>query len=286
MIIHTSRQLKALVRNMSGRDSAKAQIIIRNYVMERFLERLSLSPYRNDLILKGGTLISAMVGLDNRSTMDIDATIKNLPLSAENARKIVDEIIAVEIEDGMTFEIKSVTTIMDETDYAGIRVMLETTLETMRTPLKIDFSTGDVITPREISYSFKLLFEDRSISILAYNLETVLAEKLETLLSRGIANTRMRDFYDIYTLESTQAHNIDTPVLRAAFANTCDKRGCTEVVRSADLILSEIQSSNDMLNLWKNYQRKFDYAADIDWDDVMQSIRKLYSATKLEADQA
>ena len=172
-MIHTSRQLKALVRNMSKGDSAKAQIIIRNYVMERFLERLSISSIRDNLILKGGTLISAMVGLDSRSTMDIDATVKNIPLSVESARKIVKEITSVQVDDGMTFEIKSAVTIMDELDYFGVRVMLDTMLETMHTPLRIDFSTGDVITPMEVAYSFRLLFEDRIISLLSYNLETV-----------------------------------------------------------------------------------------------------------------
>jgi predicted nucleotidyltransferase component of viral defense system len=260
---------------MSKGDSSRAQIIIRNYVMERFLERLSLSPYRDNLILKGGTLVSAMVGLDNRSTMDVDATIKNLPLSLESARKIVGDITSTRIEDGMTFEIKNAATIMDEADYFGVRVTLDTTLETMHTPLKIDFSTGDVITPKEVAYSFRLLFEDRTISILAYNLETVLAEKLETLIARGTANTRMRDFYDIYALETTQRHNIDPSVLRSAFANTSKKRGSTAVVSSAALILDEVEASPEIVSLWKNYQSKFDYAASISWSDVMKSVRKL-----------
>lgn len=274
-MIHTSRQLKALVRNMSKGDSAKAQIIIRNYVMERFLERLSLSQYRDNLILKGGTLVSAMVGLDNRSTMDVDTTVKNLSLSVESAFDIVREITSIPIEDGMSFEIKSAAAIMDEADYSGVRIMLDTMLETMRTPLKIDFSTGDIITPREVAYSFRLLFEDRSISILAYNLETVLAEKLETLFARGTANTRMRDFYDIYALETTQAHNIDPTVLCEAFTNTSKKRGSSSIANEASLILGEIQTSPEMIALWKNYQNRFDYAADISWDDVMKSVRTL-----------
>ncbi len=198
-MIHTSRQLKDLVRNLSKGNSTKAQIIIRNYVMERFLERLSLSDYRNNIVLKGGALIAAMVGLDNRSTMDIDTTLKNFPLDEATAKNIVEKIISIQIDDSINFEIKSVSTIMDESDYTGIRVTLDTTLENMHTPLKIDFSTGDVITPREMMYSFRLMFEERTISVLAYNLETVLAEKLETLFTRGTANTRMRDFYDIYT---------------------------------------------------------------------------------------
>jgi predicted nucleotidyltransferase component of viral defense system len=261
---------------MSKGDSAKAQNIIRNYVMERFLERLSFSPYRDNLILKGGTLVSAIVGLDNRSTMDVDATIKNLPLTAQSARKIVEEIASVQIEDGMKFKIKSVATIMDEADYSGVRVMLDTTLEMMHIPFKIDLSTGDVITPREVAYSFKLLFEERSIYILAYNLETVLAEKLETLLSRGTANTRMRDYYDIYALETTQKQNIDAAVLREAFANTSKERGSFAIVRDKVLILNEIQESREILDLWKNYQNKFDYASGIEWDEVVRSAKRLF----------
>lgn len=279
-MIHTSRQLKALVRNISKGDSGKAQVIIRNYVMERFLERLSLSQYRNIMILKGGTLVAAMVGLDNRSTMDVDATLKNLPLNEDNARKIVEEITAIHIEDGMIFEIKSVTPIMDEADYPGIRIMLDTAIETMHTPLKIDFSTGDVITPREVSYSFRLLFEERTISILAYNLETVLAEKLETLLARGTANTRMRDYYDIFVLTNTQEHNIDNATLKEAFVNTSAKRGSIGLLSDVHLILKEVAESTVLIDRWKNYQRKFDYAADVLWADVMESVSCLVDIVK------
>lgn len=279
-MIHTSRQLKALVRNISKGDSGKAQVIIRNYVMERFLERLSLSQYRNIMILKGGTLVAAMVGLDNRSTMDVDATLKNLPLNEDSARKIVEEITAIHIEDGMIFKIKSVTPIMDEADYPGIRIMLDTAIETMHTPLKIDFSTGDVITPREVSYSFRLLFEERTISILAYNLETVLAEKLETLLARGTVNTRMRDYYDIYVLTNTQEHNIDNTTLKEAFVNTSVKRGSIGLLSDVHLILKEVAESAVLIERWKNYQRKFDYAADVLWADVMESVRCLVDIVK------
>ena len=279
-MIRTSRQLKALVRNMSKGSSTKALIIIRNYVMERFLERLSLSEYRSNFILKGGTLVAAMVGIDNRSTLDVDATIKNIALSEESARKIVADVISIQLDDGMAFEIKSVAPIMDDAEYPGIRVSMETTLETMRTPLKIDFSTGDVITPHEVSYSFKLLFEERSISILAYNLETVLAEKLETLLARGTANTRMRDFYDIIALENTQWDNIDKAVLKSAFANTSENRGSVAVVANMDIILNEIENSPEMMALWAGYQRKFEYAVDISWDDVIRAVRKLSDEVK------
>jgi predicted nucleotidyltransferase component of viral defense system len=279
-MIHTSRQLKALVSNMAKGDSAKSQTIIRNYVMERFLERLSLSPYRDRLILKGGVLVAALVGLNNRSTMDVDATVRNFALSEGSARKMVQEIIAFKIEDGMSFEIKSAATIMDEADYSGIRVMLDTRLDTMRTPLKIDFSTGDAITPGEVSFAFRLLFEERTISILAYNVETVLAEKMETLLSRGTANSRMRDFYDIFAINSAKSHTINPSVLRTAFANTSANRGSSDAVSDIDLILDEIEASRDLADLWGKYQRKFDYAADIGWNDVIRAVRELGDTVK------
>ena len=206
-MIKTSRQLKALVRNLTKGDSLQAQIIMRNYVMERFLERISLSKYRNNFILKGGMLVSAMVGLDTRSTMDIDTTIKNMPLSAE---------------------------------YTGVRVNLEATLETMRTPLKVDISTGDIITPREVLYTFKLMFEERTISILAYNLETVLAEKMETVIARGVANTRLRDYYDLYILQNEYTHAISMEQFKAAFLATCKKRNSIQLIAEGNKILKEL----------------------------------------------
>jgi len=280
-MLYTSKQLKALVRKMSGGNNAKSQIIVRSYIMERFIERLSISPYRNNMILKGGVLMASVIGLNNRSTLDIDASFKNLSLTEENAKKVVEEIISIQIDDGVTFEIKSAAHIMDEADYSGIRLMLNTTLETMRTPLKIDFSTGDVITLKEVQYPFKLMFEERTIPILAYNLETVLAEKIETFLARGTANTRMRDFYDIYALEKTQSHNIDNDILKAAFVNTSEKRGSSALVETIDLALEEAVQNPNMIALWKNYQKKFDYAADIDWEDVMLAVRKFCEVIKL-----
>ena len=244
------------------------------------MKRLSLSQYRNNMILKGGTLVAAIVGLDNRSTMDVDTTLKNLPLNEDSAKKIVEEIIAISIDDGMSFEIKSVSPIMDESDYPGIRIVLDTIIETMHTPLKIDFSSGDVITPHEISYSFRLLFEERTISILAYNLETVLAEKVETLLSRGTANTRMRDFYDIYVLTNTQTHNIDNATFKDAFVNTSKKRGSIALLTDVDLILKEVFENDSLIELWRNYQQKFDYATDVQWNDVAKAVRSLVDIIK------
>lgn len=275
-MVKTSRQLKALVRNLTKGDSLQARIIMRNYVMERFLERISLSKYRNNFILKGGMLVSAMVGLDTRSTMDIDTTIKNMPLSVENAKEMIEEIIAIPIDDGMTFSIKSVGEIMDEAEYSGVRANLEATLETMRTPLKVDISTGDIITPREVLYTFRLMFEERTISILAYNLETVLAEKMETVIARGVANTRLRDYYDLYILQNEYTHAMNIEQFKAAFLATSKKRNSIQLITERNRILKEIADSEVMQGLWKSYQKKFSYAEDISWEMVMDSIEKLF----------
>lgn len=274
-MIHTSRQLKALVRNMSKGDSDKALVIIRNYAMERFLERLSLSKYKDKLIIKGGILVASMVGIDNRSTMDVDATLKNLPLDESSIKAIITEITQIQIEDGMSFEISSITPIMDEADYPGYRAILNTTLESMKTPLKIDFSTGDVITPHEIEFSYKLMFEERSIAVLAYNIETILAEKLETILSRGSVNSRMRDFYDVHILTERREQNINISTLKDAFSKTCEKRGSTALLKDVDLIIKEIFESEYMSDLWQKYQEKFDYAVNVTWDVVMKSVKNL-----------
>lgn len=168
------------------------------------MERVTLSKYKDNFILKGVMLAAAMVGLDNRATMDIDTSIRNLPLDMEHAKKIVEEIAAVKIDDNIRFEIKDISNIMDEAEYGGVRLSLTAFLDTMKIPLKIDISTGDAITPAEITYRYKLMFEQRYISLWAYPLETVLAEKIETVLSRGVLNTRLRDFYDLYILQQTE----------------------------------------------------------------------------------
>ena len=275
-MIHTARQLKALVRNRSNSDSKKAQTLIRIYTMERFLERLSVSKYRDYFILKGGILVSSMVGVDRRSTMDIDTTIRNLNLSIEDARSIVEEISAIPLEDGIRFELQDVSEIMEDAEYSGVRLHLTAWLETMRTPIKIDISTGDVITPREIRYSYKLMFEDRSIELYTYNLDTILAEKMETILSRGTVNTRLRDFYDVYILSQQYADEIMAENVYSALMATSKKRGSEKVILDGERILSEIFNSQDMISLWENYQNRFEYAAEAGWHDVMDAVIGLY----------
>lgn len=278
-MIHTSRQLKALVRNKSGGDNAKAMALIRNYIMERFLERISLSQYSDKLILKGGLLVASMIGSDNRATMDMDTTVKNYNLSPEDAEKMVAEIISISIEDGIEFCIKSFERIMDEADYPGIRLKLEAVLDTMKTPLKVDISTDDVITPREVNYEYRLMFEERSISVLAYNLETLLAEKMETIISRGALNTRMRDFYDLRVLSEMKAEEINYADLKEALAATSRKRGSYDLVMDVANILKQIKFDDGLAEQWKIYQRKYEYAVDYAWENVMNTIEFLFEQT-------
>lgn len=275
-MIKTARQLKDLIRNLARNKSADAQILMRNYMMERFLERISLSKYQDKFILKGGMLVAAMVGIDARSTMDIDATVKGATVGIDAVEEIITSIISVPVDDGVKFRIKHISEIMDEAEYPGIRVSMETEFDRVITPLKIDISTGDAITPREVRYSFKLMLEDRSIEILAYNLETVLAEKLETVVSRATTNTRMRDFYDLHILNQLHGHNIVPTDLRAALIATARKRGTEKYLSDAFAAFDEIESDLNMEKLWEAYQKKFTYAADLPWHTVMESIRSLY----------
>ena len=277
-MITTARQLKDLIRNLSKKKSADAQILMRNYMMERFLERISLSEYKNQFILKGGMLAAAMVGLDARATMDPDATIKGTNVSVEDVEMIISQIISIPLDDGVSFRIKRISEIMEEADYPGVRVSMETKFDGVITPLKIDISTGDIITPREIKYKFNLMLENRTIEVWAYNLETVLAEKLETVISRNVTNTRMRDFYDIYILQKLYGEQLSKDVLRDALVATAKKRETLEQIETEDIdeVFDEIQSSSVMENLWKAYQRNYSYSADIPWHTIMKSIRTLY----------
>ena len=279
-MITTARQLKDLVRNLSKKKSADAQILMRNYMMERFLERISLSEYKNQFILKGGMLVAAMVGLDARATMDLDATIKGTNASVEDVEMIISKIISIPLNDGVLFRIKRISEIMEEADYPGVRVSMETKFDGVITPLKIDISTGDIITPREIKYNFNLMLENRTIEVWAYNLETVLAEKLETVISRNVTNTRMRDFYDIYILQKLHGKQLKKQVLWNALVATARKRGTLEQINSGDRreIFDEIEISSVMENLWKTYQKNYSYAADISWHTIMKSICTLYGS--------
>lgn len=275
-MIHTATQLKAIVKNRANGDSNKSLVLIRKFIMERFLERLSLSKYKDKFIIKGGILVSSMVGIDNRDTMDIDTTIRGFDLNEETLKKILMEIADISMDDGITFKITKVSEIMDDFEYPGIRVMMVAMLDKTRTPLKLDISTNDVITPSEIEYKYPLTFEDRSIELLSYNLETVLAEKLETIMSRGTANTRMRDFYDVTILTSGVYREPDYMLLKSALIATTDKRGTTALLDRRIEIITQIENDTDIQKYWIEYQDSYDYATMFSLTDVIAAINNLF----------
>ncbi len=254
--MNTSTQLKALIRNLSKEKSIQAEIILRNYMLERLLERIFLSPFRDKFILKGGMLIAAMVGIDTRSTMDMDATIRGISFTEEDLKEVLNAILACPVDDGITMSIKGFENIREESEYTGIRVSIEAIFDKTRQNMKVDITTGDMITPRAIEYSFRLLFEDRSISILAYNLETVLAEKIETIFSRGTTTTRMRDYYDVYILTTLRRQDINWNLLSDAFKNTAQKRDSLgRLLEAGQDIMDEIERSPVLADLWIRYQQ-------------------------------
>lgn len=265
-------QLKAVIKNIAKEKNISAQVVMQNFMLERLLERISVSEYRQSFILKGGFLIAAMVGLDTRATMDMDATIKGWAVNEKSVKRMFFDICEINLQDDVTFEFKKIAEIREGDEYTGYRVSLSANYPPMSVPLKLDITTGDKITPREIEYRFKLLLEDREISVLAYNLETVMAEKLETVISRGDQNTRPRDYYDVYILAKLQYKNIDIESLKTALRATSEKRGSTEVLKDYVHIIDVVRNSEVMIRQWKTYQKDFEYASDISHDDICDAV--------------
>ena len=266
-------QLKAFIKKKAAEKNISAQLVMQNYMLERLLERISLSKYKRNFILKGGFLISAIVGLDTRATMDLDTTIKGLTLTHESILEIFKEICGMEMTDDVKFELVDISNIREGDDYPGLRVALKANYPPISVPLTVDVTAGDAITPREIEYTFSLLFDDRTISILAYNLETVLAEKIETVLSRSIANTRPRDFYDIHILYALHGVECNAKTLLQALERTANKRGSQKVLETYPDILMEIRKSEQLRGFWKKYQHDYEYATDISFDDACDTVQ-------------
>lgn len=272
-MIKSAIQLKAKVRNKSHGNDKTAKTLIRLFFMERFLERVSLSRYKEQFILKGGMLVSSLLGIDLRSTMDIDTTVKALPLTNEAIERIITEISEIFLEDRVSFRITAVDTIMEEFEYPGVRVHMEGMLEKLRQPIKLDISTDDAITPRAVEYQYQLIFENRNISLNTYNIETLLAEKTQTIINRGTANTRMRDFYDLYEIAKKKEISLDT--YKEAFYATCKKRGTEFSDERIRRELKKIALSKEMERLWDNFKTKNYFAEDIGYGDVVQLVSQM-----------
>ena len=268
--------LKAVINNIAKENKVSAQSVLQTYMLERFLERISISKYKDNFILKGGMLISAMLGIDSRTTMDMDTTIKGFKLTEENISNIINEICNIKIDDEVTFEVQKIELIREDNDYGGYRITFKASyMESMPVIMKIDITTGDKITYKEIKYSFDLMLEDRKIQIWSYNLETVIAEKFESIIKRGVLGTRIRDFYDIYMLLNTQTKNIDFNTLKDAIYSTAKHRNTINIIKDWLKIIEQLNNSDIMKNQWARYQKNNFYAKEIKYEDLIESLNQI-----------
>lgn len=266
--------LKGKIKNYAKSNNIAAQVVLQNYMFECFLSRLSVSEYSDKFVIKGGMLIAAIVGLDTRSTMDLDTTLRNLPLTEEKITEAVNMICKIDMKDDVIFTVKSIAQIRKDDIYGGYSVRLYAAYDTIITPLSIDISTGDVITPEAVKYEFSGIFEeDIRISLWGYNIETVIAEKVETILRRGVFTTRPRDYYDVYILGTTQKY--DKEIYQEALKATAEHRGSTEQISDTEGILKQISESDDLKEMWSKYQKKFAYASDISYENALEVLKKL-----------
>lgn len=266
--------LKARIRNYAKDNRIAAQVVLQNYMFECFLARLSRSKYRDKFVIKGGMLIAAIVGLDTRSTMDLDTTLRGLPLTEEKVIEAIDEISKINLGDEVSFVSRSIEPIRKDDRYGGFCVRIDAVYDTIVTPLSIDVSTGDIITPGAVLYDFGGFFDTEvHIRLWGYNIETIMAEKVETILSRSVFNTRPRDFYDAFILCTTQKY--DKKLFEEALAATAEHRGSTKNIGDRFGIIETITDNSDLRNMWKKYQRRFSYAREIEYEDIIRVLKQL-----------
>ena len=265
--------IKGKIRSLAKKKNLKSQEVLQIYFFERFLERLSKSKYKNNFVIKGGFLISSLIGIENRTTMDMDTTIKGIPLKEEKIKEIVEEIININVDDGIRFEIKDISYIREEDEYENFRISLIANVGKTKNPIKLDLTTGDAITPREIEYTYPCIFNKEDIKIMAYPLETILAEKYETIIRRNIATTRMRDFYDLYTIYKLKKDEIDYKILKEAIERTSYKRGSQEIMKDYEEIIEDIKEDSYLKSLWEVYLSENKYIGDLEFDKVVGIVR-------------
>lgn len=279
--MNTSKQLKDLINNKAKKFNLSPQILLTRFFMERFLERISLSKYKNNFILKGGILISSMVGVDFRMTKDMDLTIKNIPLNEVFIKNALIEITNIEIDDGTTFKLLDLQSIREEFEYSGFRARFSCVLDKTQNIIQLDITTGDVITPSEVKYSYELLIEKRKINITCYPIETILAEKVESILSKNITTTRMKDFYDCYMLGKLYIDEINREDLIKAIKNTARTRKTEFIFDNIQKTINLIENDESLKFLWTAYSSQFDYAKEIKFESLIEEIKKLLKIIEL-----
>lgn len=271
----TLEQLKGAIRNLSAKKNLRAQEVLQMFLFERILERLSVSPYRKNFVLKGGLLISSMTGISERTTMDMDTTVRGIQMEKEKIVEVIEELLATEVGDGIDFAFQKIEPIREEDAYNSFRVHLRAKYGKIDSAMKIDVTTGDVITPAAIQYNFPLTFEEKTISIMAYTLETILAEKFETIIRRNIGTTRARDYYDLYILYHSRKNEVQMDILRKAVLHTAQKRGSVDDIADWEEILKDIREEPQLYLLWDNYIADNKYVGDLEFHEILDTVDEL-----------
>lgn len=270
-MIKNAKSLMDKSKYLASKNNITTNEILQNYMFERILERLSISKYKNNFILKGGLLLSSIMGIDTRTTMDMDTCIKGMNLTDEQLYEVLNEILNIDVNDGVKFEIKNSKPIRENDDYGGLKYKLLAKFDNLRVNLSIDIATGDLITPREIEYDYKMMFEDRCLKIMTYNIESIIAEKLQTVISRGILNSRMKDYYDLYYLITYEKYSKDN--LKEAIIKTFKKRNTD--INSIDKIIEEIKQSEFTKELWIEYTKKHQYVKSLKFEEIIRKINTI-----------
>ena len=267
--------IKRLAKEMENKYDLNYYEILQRYMFERVLERISVSNYQDNFILKGGLLLSAMFGIGNRMTKDMDATITGIDVSKDKRLKVLNEILSINLKDGVKFDVVDITDIREDDEYGGNKYHIVGKLQSLKVNLEIDISTGDKVTPRELKYKYPLIFEDRTIMITSYNIETILAEKIETVLWRGVFNSRMKDFYDIYYFLTKLRKDIDINILKEAVDNTFTKRNSFEYLNDYEQIINSIIGNERIEKLWNIYSNKYKYSNGIDITEILNLLKDI-----------
>lgn len=276
-MIKNKDNLKAKVSNLASATNIPNKYLIQSFMLEALLKRISISKYKDKFIIKGGLLLSSIFGVNLRSTMDLDTTIKGLPLDRITIARVVNEIISIDLKDNIKLEIENIKDIREEELYSGFNVNLKAEFDGLRTNLMIDITTGDVITYKEVQFEYKTLFDNEIVNIMTYNYETIIAEKFEAIISRNIDNTRMKDYYDLYMFVNLKWNDIDKIILRKAIFNTSKKRDTLNYIEDADKYIELINEDSKLKSLWKNYQNNYVYAKDISFEDTIDAIKVINS---------
>lgn len=274
MKTRNAMQLKALINNKAKAADVSPQLMLQNYMLERLIDRISRSSWSDCIIVKGGMLIGSLIGVDRRTTKDLDTTVRGFALTHEKASEVFGEICGIDLDDDLSFELLRTENIREADEYPGIRVFLRACYNPLAVPLTIDVTTGDKITPDAIVYEYSFAFDEGSARIMAYPLETVLAEKIETILSRNIATTRIRDFYDVYELWRIKSNSIDPCILGEALSATCEKRNSREIVDRYVKILDKMRADNGLEHQWRTYVSKHSYASNLSFEETLETLQK------------